>query len=607
MSYFFVLFGFPLLVIGLHGLTKPRPKLLLCIDQPQTEKYQNIFIVLFLFVFISFIWFKEDYVYLRRTILFSWEAGLALLFASMFSFNTIFRMKDGYVYWVVGLLILLKWHLDTFSESTSYAVYADGHFDVPFFSVFRACMASSSYPQCSSQYGLYGSFLIPIFKMIDFTVLNYTRVMATLHALCMFMTFYFLSRVYKSKLIALVVWITYYGTLNVLFIEYLKEMWAGSNEEYHFDPYFQFSPIRTLFPSILLIVLLLNEKIKNWKVQFFGSLIFALGVFWNLEAGLIALGTWGLSQFYLCKSWQAGFRSLLLTMGGAVVGVLTYFGYYYLQYGQNLDFASTTQAQKVFYLMGFFMLPMPIFGSWMIVALLLMWGLAYGILGWFYKVEDSSRFYIFSISIFGAGMFSYYQGRSHAMTLPAVTLWPLMIGGFILDSYFRQERKWHRFFLLFSLFIMFGTIAKNLSFVGDEFAARIGGSINEKISEDLTFLKSKIKPQDSVLFLSNNTGLLAAVTGAQSVTCNSFAEIFFRKDYDAIVNLLKKDNSFTIVLDTVWLAKVKAEQGREEIIRLIENEYVCDYVTPNKRFLSIHHSANVIKSESQPSFMSNCF
>lgn len=154
---------------------------------------------------------------------------------------------------------------------------------------------------------------------------------------------------------------------------------------------------------------------------------------------------------------------------------------------------------------------------------------------------------------------------------------------------------------------MFGTIAKNLSFVGDEFAARIGGSINEKISEDLTFLKSKIKPRDSVLFLSNNTGLLAAVTGAQSVTCNSFAEIFFRKDYDAIVNLLKKDNSFTIVLDTVWLAKVKAEQGREEIIRLIENEYVCDYVTPNKRFLSIHHSANVIKSENQLSSMSNCF
>ncbi|OQW91723.1 MAG: hypothetical protein BWK78_03780 [Thiotrichaceae bacterium IS1] len=203
--------------------------------------------------------------------------------------------------WLFSIcLIIVIFSFNLFNLENHLPVFH--HFNPVFYPVSQILQSKTLLVDLTAQYGLYGHFLEPIFKIFDLTVLNFSIVMALLVAASFYFIFLVLQRTVKNSIIILL------GFASISFYNYLAfKMGTG-------EPYFQYTPIRFFFPCLILYLSVVYFKGRNKNMYYLTFIASSLSLLWNLETGVVVFLSWLLSLMYFELLRATCYNSLIKNM-----------------------------------------------------------------------------------------------------------------------------------------------------------------------------------------------------------------------------------------------------------------------------------------------------
>ncbi len=291
-------------------------------------------------------------------------------------------------------------------------------------------------------YGLYPRLLAPLFQLIGLSVFKLSLVMASLQVLAIA----FLLRAFWS-------WSRnrWLAPLAALVLTYIGGVWSFFRLK-EFDPYYEYHPIRTIFPAAALFgaacFCRLPERRRPAGALFAGVLA-ATAICWNLDSGIPVAGAFFcllalavIADRFRRQQWIPLFSyvfSLLVTL-------TLWWGVLSLQQGAPLAPAPMVKYQRLFLQEGVNLLPMqPFPAAWALFPAVYLAAMTQGIRARFLPDAQSPAAkqkadWLFFTAILGAGLFTYYQGRSHTYNLAPVS-YPAFLLLFVwLDEGIRTAR-----------------------------------------------------------------------------------------------------------------------------------------------------------------------
>ncbi len=304
------------------------------------------------------------------------------------------------------------------------------HFDPVFFSYVQLANHKGLFMgNLVSQYGGYNYLIWLFFSSLIQSVKGYMAVMTALTAASIGFIVLFLHDYIKNNKISLVI--------SGIYLSLIGKIFARVFTDSNFDPYYQYMPIRTVFAALMIYMVWKYISAPSpWRFYALG-VISSVSIFWNFDTGLVCFASWliFLAYQYLIIgrfNWIGLARAWAGTLGTALVCALLLVASYFWFYGQAPDLALTMEFQRVFALSGFYMLPAPLVGSWVLVVFIYLLTFALVSLRLIQQRATEKTHIIFYIAILGSGLFSYYVGRSHDMVLispwyPAILLALLLI------------------------------------------------------------------------------------------------------------------------------------------------------------------------------------
>ena len=275
-----------------------------------------------------------------------------------------------------------------------------------------------------SQYGLFPLYLKPLFQLTGLSILTFTAVMAMLQAGCILLLACLMARWLRNPL---------WRILFLLALTY--QMGAWYQVLITWDTYFQYYPIRLLFPVLLLVLVSWNLRSSGWRSLLAVSLVTGFGVLWNLDSGIVCCGAWlalllarGVARLRMAKRLHPGaMTECVVGAGGILAGFSTACLCLAWLNGGRLPLGELFRYQAAFYGAGFGMLPMPLSPHpWMAVAAIYVGAMVYGVRGlWSLapRMPTGQEQFVLLLGVLGAGLFSYYQGRSHDFVM-ITAAWP---------------------------------------------------------------------------------------------------------------------------------------------------------------------------------------
>lgn len=410
------------------------------------------------------------------------------------------------------------------------------HFDAVFYSCAQVMNGKILLVDFMNQYGLYPIFLEPIFRLISFNVFTFTLLMAALMAVSYFCFLYFLRKAKVNNIIAII------GILALFYVYVMQPRSFLSN-----DVYFQYFPLRLIIPAIYLALSAKYFEKPNRKLYYGILLILSFGILWNMDSGLIAYLTFLISLCYTellrwnteCTSRDnlktlivACTKHILKAIGILFLAIAVLYLYYLLRFGEIPNLLGLVSFQKIFYGFGYYMLNMPTLHPWILVLSIFVMGLAKGIHCIFTKTDRYHSTIIFSLSILGFGLFSYYQGRSHDYTFYAILYLPLLLLILFANQLYEKvrvmvlEKRYSigtilmflmTFFILFSAAItVFRPTALEgyLAGIKDHWIPNAEGY--SSVAKRINFINKNTKEGEEVFIVSPHQGVLYAYSG----TCN---------------------------------------------------------------------------------------
>lgn len=197
---------------------------------------------------------------------------------------------------------------------------------------------------------------------------------------------------------------------------------------YHMAPYYAYLPIRVVFGAFMLYFSKLYLDSPSAGKYLAGTAVAGAAVLWNMDTGLVLVLSWlALLAYRELSQRRALPESLLRILGhaaAAAFAVLLWGGVYALfakyRSGAYPDWGMAGRYQALFYKSGFMMLRMKLFDLWQ-VPLLVYAVTLYKTVEKLARREMSAQDnWYFYIAVYGLGIFSYFQGRSHIFCLTAV-------------------------------------------------------------------------------------------------------------------------------------------------------------------------------------------
>ena len=284
------------------------------------------------------------------------------------------------------------------------------------------------------QYGLYPHILSPIFAVIGFSVLKLTAVFTALIVVSLIAFYLFTKNVLKSNLAALLVFCMVMAMLVLT------------------SPHvcYSFYPVRTFFPFVVSYLLWKYLQHLSVKLYFTIMVLSSIGVLWNMDAGAVLFATWLITVSYIeLRSMRTDWRkAIFAVLKHWIIGISTLAGcvlmyalFAYMRSGHFPNFKRMMELQEAFYLVGFGMMPMPLVGTWNLLAMVYGFGLSYSIAALFTDRTDTRPVIVFFLSIFGCGIFSYYQGRSHPLVITVVLYPAIILTGIFMDQLMSEKRS----------------------------------------------------------------------------------------------------------------------------------------------------------------------
>ncbi len=457
------------------------------------------------------------------------------------------------------------------------------HFNAVYYSMVQLYQGRILLVEFFNQYGLYPYFLLPVFRLIGLDAVKFSLVMGALNAFCFGCLYLVLRRVCRNPAVALLGFLAC-ANLNYFLMKQL--FWSEHVIEY-MDPYFQYWPIRLLFPTLLLVFVT-----RPVRYYWAAMLLFSVGCFWNLDSGLPAWGTWvavcGYAEFLRPISRRQSLLHALLHGAKGLACLLLLAALLQTQ----LPLSGLVHIHKVFYSIGYFMLPMQPIHAWNVVALLYLAGLAYAFQAAWERREGARPKVIFALSILGMGLFSYFQGRSHDWVLflaswPATLLatlfvdelWESRAGG----SLGRALRTLLTVLLLnyaLSLPTTLGSLATPVErkLTGEAVLAE-SHTLNEEIAQ----IEKHSKYPRQMIILSNHSALLHQMTQSQFLVFDSLIEMFRLEEFRRLAEAIEAKSSPWILVGSDFEYDSQKVPWEKMVWAALLRNYQCIESSQNER------------------------
>jgi hypothetical protein len=509
-----------------------------------------------------FINIQDNFFYFKNTIVFdNFPLFVLLLFPIILffllltekraSFNKLFSIILTICSFIlIGMLFFMA----IFNKNLYYGSIP--HFDAVFYSVAQVVSGKTLLVDFNNQYGLYPHFLDPIFKIIGLSVVKFSIIMSLLTTISVTSIFFFLKKTVSNNVIS------FLGFTTIIFFSILGLITV--------DIYFQYWPIRTIFPAIFILLAALYLKEENQIIYYILCVLSSIAILWNIDSGVIIFLSWGLLLGY-CELFQQNIRKTIINWGYHFFTIITIFcaifcGYIlfiFVRSGSFPNFFEFIEYQQFFYISGFYMIPMSLFHPWNAIIIIYIGGLLYASKSIINGDNSYIAKVIFLLTVLGFGLFSYYQGRSHDVVLPLVSYPAILLLTIFTDISLSNLKKYgrllyHNFLMvvlfIFILSISICSIGYNLNEYY-QFSERGFSSLNESqptnISENINFIKTSTSSGEKILILADNyNGVYYAESHTVSILNEpSFAEMLYIKDYDRIKKFLLNNSEVKVFVD----------------------------------------------------------
>lgn len=274
-----------------------------------------------------------------------------------------------------------------------------------------------------AQYGMYGEILSPFLSAINFVTGNnvnltqLTIVLSIIFFVSYFSVYLFLRLHSHNKILSAL------GFVGFLYLSlFAVTTWPS-------ELYFQYYPIRLLFPmtSLLIVFMIGKARYRKYLIPFFSYL--TIGLFWNLDVGLFTLLA-VLTYYYLRLffsldkefSFHRDLKDVLIPIVTVIATTCIFCLAHFFRFGVGISLELFLASQKLF-LSG--QIP-PINGVWRSIFLVYVCSLTYSIIN-IHKREDLDfQAKIFFVSLLGLGLFLYFINNPHPAVL-SNTWWPAFI------------------------------------------------------------------------------------------------------------------------------------------------------------------------------------
>jgi hypothetical protein len=450
-------------------------------------------------------------------------------------------------------LQLLSWRLIGEASITPAATWWNSA-DAVIYSVSQVVKGKTILADLPSQYGLFAEILAPVFKVIGLSIFNFTAVCAAMQLTSLGVTFYIVDHFTRNPVIKAVAG----GALVTVTFE--TSLWLIGIDE----RYFQYWPIRFFWPALSVFLFYWYSKTQTSARSFVIGAVAALATLWNADSGLMIeisfaaflIGKWA----FLRLRWATEhfeersrlIRSMLMQSAGFALILVLLFAYMTFKADRSLHFSWLYAYQKLFYGLGFMMMPLPLRPSpWMSVLAVYLLGMLTALSSWTKAPLGKKADIIFFISFLGLGLFVYYEGRSHILNLITVS-WPaLILGTLMADRSLRLigSGRLPRVntaipavaiaLMLFCCVFFAKNIVKMWNDATTEYKTR-GIPSSTLVSSELAFIRKHSRENERCIILARRQGLYYAATGLISpLDGPGYAELITTQDRDDLLHQLK--------------------------------------------------------------------
>lgn len=471
---------------------------------------------------------------------------IGFTFLIFFKFNRYNEFLKKTIYIVCLLLLALIFLVNIFSINSSTDLINAFHLDPIIYPMSQVVVGKTILVNVSSLYGLYPAFLEGVFHFWKLNVFSLTVVMGFLLVVSYGSILLFFRREITNKIIMLL------GFSSAVFY-FLENL---SNPA----PYFQYWPIRLIFPCIMLLVVSYYSRSKKDIYYFFGFFISSLSILWNFDSGIIVFLSWVIvlccEDFYLLDkkiAIKSAFQHILIGAYSVCLIFYSYSTYTFFRSGEFPHLSQIIQYQKMF-VSGYFMIPMTFPHVWLLAAVVFLVGLFIVINGLFdAKADRQKNFIILFVSVMGLGLFSYFQGRSHDLTFYAPVIFALVLLTLLTDIVYHNFVNNHNnyaygmilviiiFFMLASPLNLIYNSGKYLSWLNIRYKAFFQHSDNVLI-RNVDFIKKNTEKGDNILILSSHSldGVYYAESGTRAVIdLPASTDMFLIKEVEYLEYFLK--------------------------------------------------------------------
>jgi hypothetical protein len=464
--------------------------------------------------------------------------------------------------------------------------YSGGlHFNAVFFPVVQVYEGKALLINCASQYGLHPQFLLPLFRLIGLNILSFSLVMSLLTAGSFAALWAFLSRACENKSAAFV------GFAALLF-----STWFYFARRANLDLYFQYFPIRFVFPAFM-VLLGWRQLRQPTRWLYWGLLTFlAVGVLWNLDAGLPSLLTWTATLCFaelFGDDWRSVARRVVghLAAAGCVLTavVAAYSGVIRVCYGAFPDYEQFFYYQRLYFVAGFCKLPMTLPSTWVLVGLVYLAGLAFAAFALAARQGTPRAKMVFLLSVLGVGLSSYYQGRSHPGVL-LLAWWPchLLLALFLDDLLLRLKEKPASLLPWFATAVLAWflvgaacSLVPELRFVGNAIDANYRAMSDRKVprlrQEDVALLMNRVPPGDKVVVASRHAALIHLASKRPAFNSVSLPDqMALWEEFRQLEELLAQSPSTLVLIDRTTFALEdwgERDRGVRTLVELLQKRY----------------------------------
>ena len=439
-------------------------------------------------------------------------------------------------------------------------VYAEtNHFEVFSYPIFQDWLGQGLYVGADgqkSQYGMYPIFLRPLWMLFGPpSVPSISAAMGFLMACSQYAMVGFMARFSVNRVLGVVVAIAAIMTSQLLYT-----FWPG-------DPYFQFFPIRLVFPAISMALIAMG--IVRRPQQWFALPLLCLGLLWNFESGVVGVAMYVI--YILAMEFEPNWRSFfgLIAEKGMRVGVgvgasaLALIVYYMVRFHAGPNFALLVDSLKAFS-SGMSDVPMPPFGAWGIHCLIY---LASGFVAfrtlWSRPDlrEKSSAAALLAMTVCGVLWFRYYQGRAEPPNLTTVSAPAVCCLGLLADRALRMSGRERTVSTVLSAVVaavFIGALAvwgSTNPFAGRNVANLFHHDENARMSTRVgrvlsLFNAVRTGPEDRLLVFAPYAGELnMELQRPGPITASGVCQVFYQSEVDQFVAQARNPATKMFVMD----------------------------------------------------------